>query len=385
MVRSKLPSALLIAAPIAGLLLWGATRSNAPASRKTRKMPNFYQMRGRDTVCPPAMQPAWVYWVVQDSPDLTAVRCPVGAMICGANPPVDLADITIANEWTTDYAWPTARTLHVGQDPRMFPTIQAALDFIPFLSAPPSSTNRVTILIWPGKYISSAILDIPSYVEVKGLSKEQVQLQNDTTTLFRAAGSSVFLRDFLIEGSPTAGLYALDGNDQIGFHVRNVDMLHNGFTSRQNFLRQVGPNWHTMFVEHTVVDGYLTSGYLALIQNTDVAGPRLVDAHFNDCFWDTYHLTGFGGCMIVRACSDLYVRGGSFFRGGPNNFFTGIRHEKGGVLAGTPSIELQHSTISAVAPSVSVYTEAGTQFTSMNSFLDNAVFTGAHTEYNSTI
>lgn len=347
-------------------------------------MPNFYQMRGRDTICAPALQPAWVYWIVADYPDLTAARCPPSAMRCGATPTTELADITIANEWTTDYSWPVGRVLHVGQDPRMFPSVTAAIAAIPLLPTPVTVNNRLTILVWPGKYTTNAIIDVPAFVEIKGLSKEQVQFQNDTTTIFRAAGDSVFLRDFLIEGSPTAGLYALDGNNQVGFHVRNVDMLHNGLTSRQKFLRQVGATWHTMFVEHTVVDGYLTSDYLALIQNTDTAAPRLVDAHFNDCFWDTYHLTNYGGCMIVRGCSDLYVRGGSLFRGNAT-YFTGIRHEMGGMLSGNPSIEIQHSSIQTTSPSVSVYTEASTRFTSINSFLRYAAFSGTHTEYNSTI
>lgn len=348
-------------------------------------MPNFYLMRGRDTVCAPAMQPAWVNWVAQDFPDPTAARCPATHMLCGTTPTTELADITVANQWTTDYSWPDGRVLNVGKDPRMFASVKAAIDFLPLLPSPISSTNRVTVQVWPGKYTTDYITDVPSYVSVTGWSKEQTQFQNDATSIFRATGSSVFFRDFLVEGSPTPGLYAIDGNNQNGIHIRNVDMLHNGFASRQNFLRQVGATWHTMFVERCIVDGYLTSGYLCLIQNTDTAAPRLVDAHFVDCFFDTYHLTGFGGCMIVRGCSDLYVRTGSLFRGGPNNFFTGIRHELGGMLGGTPAIEIQNSVISAPATSVSVFSDVGTHFTSMNSFLLRSAFAGTHTEYNSTI
>lgn len=348
-------------------------------------MPNFYSMRGRDTVCAPALQPSWVYWTVQDTPDFTADRCPPASMMCGTTPTTELADITIARQWTTDYSWPNARVLHVGQDPRMFQTVADAVAAIALLPVPPSVNNRLNILVWPGKYTTSAVVDVPGYVGVKGIDRATVIFQNDATSIFRAAGPQVYLSDFLIAGSPTAGLYAIDGNNQNGLEVRNVNMLHNGFTSRQNFLRQSGATWYTMFVQSCIVDGYLTSGELCLIENTNVAAARAVDTHFTDCFFDALHLTGLGGIMRVRGVNDIYLRTGSLFRVNPGANYTGIRLETGGVLAGTPAMEIHFSAIVANPAAASVRTDVGTSWLSVNAYLDNAVFGGAHLEFNSTI
>jgi hypothetical protein len=347
-------------------------------------MPNFYQMRGRDTLCAPALQPAWVHWTVQDTPDFTAARCPAAAMICGTTPTTELTDITVANEWTTDYSWPTARILHVGQDPRMYRSVTDAIAAIPLLAVPPSVNNRLTVMVWPGKYTTSSVIDVPAYVGIKGISATTVIFQNDVTSLFRAAGSFCFFEDFMISGSPTAGLYALDMNNQNNVEIRRVNMLNNGGAARQLFLKQSGATWKTMFVQDCIVDGYQASGELCLLENTSTTASRDVDTHFTNAFFDVFHLSATGGCMKVRGLHGLYLRVGSLFRGVGANF-TGVRLEKAGVLAGTPATEIHDSVIVGNAPAASVRTEVGTNWVSVNAYLASSVFAGTHLEFNSTI
>lgn len=59
----------------------------------------YFKMRGRDTVCSAGQQPAYVYWVVQDAPDLTASQLNPLDMICGTDPLTEVADIEIAHVW----------------------------------------------------------------------------------------------------------------------------------------------------------------------------------------------------------------------------------------------------------------------------------------------
>jgi hypothetical protein len=54
-------------------------------------------MRARDSVC--AIQPAYVYWEVTGTPDMTGAECPPANLPCGTTPTTDLVDFAIALEW----------------------------------------------------------------------------------------------------------------------------------------------------------------------------------------------------------------------------------------------------------------------------------------------
>jgi hypothetical protein len=60
-----------------------------------------YRMRGVDSTCPASQQPAYVYWDVTDSPDITAAQADPGILICGSDPLTDIADITVYRTWNT--------------------------------------------------------------------------------------------------------------------------------------------------------------------------------------------------------------------------------------------------------------------------------------------
>ena len=56
-----------------------------------------FKMRARDSVC--AIQPAYVYWEVTGTPDMTGAECPPANLPCGTTPTTDLVDFAIALEW----------------------------------------------------------------------------------------------------------------------------------------------------------------------------------------------------------------------------------------------------------------------------------------------
>jgi len=60
----------------------------------------YYRMRGIDQTCPAIQQPAYVYWIVEDEPDLTAAQLDPAELPCGSDPLTDVIDIHIAESWT---------------------------------------------------------------------------------------------------------------------------------------------------------------------------------------------------------------------------------------------------------------------------------------------
>jgi hypothetical protein len=269
------------------------------------------------------------------------------------------------------------RIFNVGQNPGMHPSIQGALDAISVLSPAPNGNNRVIILVWPGRYVSSASLVIPSCVGVKGISKGVVQLQNNTTNLFTIGGSSTWFEDFIVEGSSTAGLYAFEGNNKNAIHIRNVDMLSSGGTARQLFLHQSGSGWSVMFLEHIVVDGWQASGYCCVFENT--GSPRFVDTTINDVFFDSWHLNSLGGNFRLVNVQDLRISR-STIRTGTNG--RSISHER---TSGTPDIQLWQNEWGVYQPSLvngtPIYTEAGTTCTIVGPVPPGSTFNGTYEAY----
>jgi len=265
--------------------------------------------------------------------------------------------------------WATARVYHVGQFGGMYASVAAAVTAINAASPAPSATNRVVILVWPGKYTSSSSVTIPAYVGVVGVNKGLVQFQNDTTDMFTLSGDN-WLDGFLVEGSATSTVYAINCNNSSRCHVRNVDMLNNGGASRQKFLKQSGSTWATLFIEHCIIDYYATSGYAILLENTSGAA-RYVDTEINDLFSDAYQLTGYGGSVQARGCQDIRVRGSQIR--GQATYNTGVRVELNSV-SGTPWVEFRNSFLAGGVP---IYNEASTNVILRNVSAEGALFDGA--------
>lgn len=276
--------------------------------------------------------------------------------------------------------WGTGRVYHVGQAAWMYASVQAAVTAINAASPAPSSTNRVVIQVWPGKYTTTSAITVPSYVGIKGVSKGLVQFQNNTTDMFVCSGNNWF-EDFLVEGGTLSSVYAFDGNNKDKIYIRRVDMLNNGGTSVQKFLKQVGSTWKVLFIEDCIVDYYATSGYAVLLQNSGAAA-RYCDTVINNVFFDAYQLTGYGGSFQLKGVQDVRFRN-STIRGAAT-WNTGIRHELSGV-SGVPEIHVRHCFLEGGVP---IYTEYGTLIWLRHTLALSALFDGSagcrHSSVNDT-
>jgi hypothetical protein len=273
---------------------------------------------------------------------------------------------------------------NVGKASNFFGTIQAAIDAINVQIGLGNigSGQRATIKIWPGQYVMTARLDVPGFVSVEGVSdKSTVQLFNDTSDMFRSTGDNTWYSGFIVEGSANPAVYAFDANNTSGFHLRNLDMLNHGGTSQQKFLKQSGATWHTMFLEHLVLDSYQLDNYLVFLENTSVTG-RFCDVEINDVFADTYHLTNFGGGFLVRGCQDVRFRDSKIR--GIANFQTGVRIEKG-TPTGAPTVEVFATYFDGQGTGVSIYNQAGTTVSIYNCQAPNSIFDGGNVIKNSFV
>ena len=101
--------------------------------------------------------------------------------------------------------------------------------------------------------------------------------------MFICSGNNWF-EGLLIEGGTMSSVYAFDGNNADKIHIRRVDMLNNGGTSAQKFLKKVSaPSWKTMFIEDCIIDYYATSGYAVPLHNNGAAA-RYCDTIINNVF-----------------------------------------------------------------------------------------------------
>lgn len=276
---------------------------------------------------------------------------------------------------------PSARVWHVGKAPGMYATVAAAVTAINALTGGdvPSATNRAMIYVWPGKYTTTSSVTIPEWTTVKGASRYLTQFQNDTTSIFTCSGHNSF-EDFLIEGSTTAGLYAIEGNGASGIHLWNIQMLDNGATARGKFFRQTGSSWTIVIIERCRVDFNALSSYAILLENTS-GSVRAVDCIINDFECDAYALTNFGGSIVVRACSDVRIRR-STIRGAAQ-YNTGVRIEVG--TAASADVEFYQCDMknaSGTAGAVAIYAESGCNYTLDNSY---AMAATKHASATSTI
>ncbi len=288
-----------------------------------------------------------------------------------------LAFTALAGGGSGSVDWATGRVYHVGQAAWMYASVQAAVTAINAASPAPSSTNRVVIQVWPGKYTMTSAVTVPAYVGIKGVSKGLVQFQNNTTDMFICSGNNWF-EDFLVEGGTLSSVYAFNCNNTDKNHIRRVDMLNNGGTSVQKFLKQVGSTWKILFIEDCVVDYYATSGYAVLLHNNGAAA-RYCDTIINNVSFDAYQLTGYGGSFQLKGVQDVRFRN-STIRGAAT-WNTGIRHEVGGA-SGTPTIHVRHCFLEGGVP---IYSESGTLIWLRNTVALGALFDGSVDARNSSV
>lgn len=269
------------------------------------------------------------------------------------------------------------RFVDVGKADWQYQTIQEGVDAAVALT--PAAGNRVCVRIGPGYYDMTERIDVPSWVEIRGASRRLTQLHNATTDMFRVTGGGVWFRDFLIEGAANNSVYAFDGNNQTGISVTGVDMLNNGGTSTQKFLKNSGSTWTTLFLKDCVIDSYAASGYMIFLENTSGA-VRGADVHAWDLFVDTLHLTNYGGAFLIRDFSDVSVRH-SEIRGAAT-YHTGVRIERTAGATGTADLKVQHAYIAGGVP---VYGTANSNYLLANTDAVGALTAGTRTLRNSSV
>jgi hypothetical protein len=239
------------------------------------------------------------------------------------------------------------------------------------------------VAVFPGFYLSTVPYEIPTFTEVMGLSKFSTQLQNLTTDLFLLQGDHTQFSNFLIEGAADPALWAFQLNNRSNVHIRNVDMLHWGFSSKQGFVRQVGATWSILFIEHCVVDSYKTQGEaIHLICSAPVS--YLNDVTINDLFLDTFHLNTFGGGLLLPGCRDVRIKYSTIRSRRDHSYTTGIYHATypGGQTGTQPDLVLRHSYVEAA---VACFAQAGTTHTLIQSDCLGALTSGTRTLRNTAI
>lgn len=301
--------------------------------------------------------------------------------------PVDGATYGRKDAQWVDLALPTpdeSRIYNVGQADNMFASVQEAITAINAADTPPSANNRIVVQVWPGKYVTTAPIVVPSYVGIVGVSKGLVQFQNDVTNIFTCS-NNVWFERFLIEGGTDGSIYAIEGNNANSIHILDVDMLKNtGDIARQKFFRNTGATWEILFMEHCVVDYRGLSSYCVLLENT-AAAARFVDANINDCFFDAYNLTNFGGSLRFAGCQDIRVKRTTIR--GQATYNTGIRLDLGGV-SGTPHCEVRGCDFAGPANAsagVATFNEAGTAIYISNSDAQGSTTAGTRILRNTNV
>ena len=194
---------------------------------------------------------------------------------------------------------PRSRVYEVGTFAGMYESIHDAIEAVNL--DPPSVNDRATIMVYPGRYVSTTAYQVPGNTRIQGFG-DTTQLINDSTTLFNLTADRVYLNDFLIEGSTNAALYAVTCNGKSGVILKGVNMLGMGGTARQKFLHQTGASWSVLSIRDCVVDYRGLSGYAVTLQNSGVI--RYVDTWVQNCFFDAFGLTTFGGSFQTIGLQD---------------------------------------------------------------------------------
>lgn len=268
--------------------------------------------------------------------------------------------------------WALARMLLVGQDPSIFPSIQAALNAIPTLKSAPSVTDQVVIFVYPGFYTTSSALVIPRYVSVVGVATGfPVLFQNNTTDLFQPQGYNQFENFAVIQGTGS-GTWAFNCGNNTDISVRGVQMYNPGVIggAYQGFLTASGSSWARLTAQDCLVDSYTNSGYIVQLTNTSSA-VRFCDTWFQQCFFDAYKLKTFGGGLNLVNVQDVRVERSTIR--GANRWNTSVRCTYQSGITGTPQVEVRHCYCTG---GVSLFCDANTHMDVVNCDAQGAAFSG---------
>lgn len=206
----------------------------------------------------------------------------------------------------------------VGNADWMYPSITAALVAVAARVPAPAADDRVTVLVTPGHYVSTAGYAVPSWVSVVGLDRDTVLLENTTTSLFTPSGDDCSMGKFTVLGAPTTSLWAFELGDLSRVRVHDVNMPVNDGDNAQGFLSQSGSTWTGLACENCVVNSDReTPGDRFLIDLENTSGDaRIVDSTVKGLDVQMLNLSGTDGIMrclgtIAMRVEDSELIGGS--------------------------------------------------------------------------
>lgn len=207
---------------------------------------------------------------------------------------------------------------NVGSESWMYADIQAAITAINARSPAPSATDRVVVLVWPGRYDSTAngTIDVPAFTTISGAVRghDMVQCINTTAAIFRCVGSFTGFYDLTIYLSAATDTYAILGNNQNAIRIGHCWVFSESTVNRLGrFFKQTGSTWVNIAIHDTVINAN-TTGQGALsseegivfLENTD-ASVRNCDVWLQKDFWDCHTFTAAGNVLAVYHCDDVRV------------------------------------------------------------------------------
>lgn len=221
----------------------------------------------------------------------------------------------------------------------MYATIQAALTAIN-AGAAPTMTNQYVILVYPGTYMMTAAITVPQYVSVVGIADNfPVLLQNNTTDIFECSGYNQFIGLTIFQGT-AAGTCAFNAGNNTDVSILRCAMYAPpAGTPQQQFLTATGNSFKRLCIRDSIVNNGATSGYTVALVNTSTAA-RFCDSWFQECFFDSYSLTNFGGSFNLTNVQDVRVERCTLR--GAVTYNTSVRCTKVAGMTGTPQVEVRH-------------------------------------------
>jgi hypothetical protein len=282
-----------------------------------------------------------------------------------------------------------ANTYFVGLSGCPYTTIAAAIAAINGGAAPTESTQAV-IFIYPGLYTMTSVITVPQWVSVVGVqSNFPVILQNNTTDIFTCAGFNQFENLTIAQGSAiNTWVFNVGNNSDVNImRCAMWPTLGTAGSYNQGFLFASGANWARLSAKNCTINNGMTnnntggwfggSQYCVVLINTSAA-VRFCDAWFQECFFDCYQLTAFGGGFQLLNVQDVRIERCTLR--GANTWNTSIRCTYVAGVTGTPQVEVRHCYTTG---GVSVFNDANTNIIIINSDCSGWASSGTSTIHNS--
>jgi hypothetical protein len=210
-----------------------------------------------------------------------------------------------------------ADVYNVGTASWMYPTIQAAIAAINSRSPAPSAEDRVVVMVWPGRYDSTAFgtISVPAFTTICGAiqAHDAVQLINTSAPIFSCNGSFTGFYNLTFYASAATDTYAILGNNQSQIRIGHCWFFSENVSTRLGrFFKQSGSTWINLAIHDTVIDaktqgsGALsTAEGVVFLENT--GSLRLNDVWLQRNFWDCHTLSAGGRVVAAVKCQDVRI------------------------------------------------------------------------------